>query len=107
MIGATIVAVGTSVPELATAVVAKLRGHDEVGLGTVLGSNIFNGLWIVPVAAIIYPIGFEPGEVAVALVAGLIAMLVVFPPARGLIGRGRGAVLIAVYAGYLAAVLAA
>lgn len=43
VIGATIVAVGTSVPELATAVIAKIRGHDEVGLGTVLGSNIFNG----------------------------------------------------------------
>jgi cation:H+ antiporter len=43
VIGATIVAVGTSVPELATAVIAKLKGHDEVGLGTILGSNIFNG----------------------------------------------------------------
>ena len=106
VIGATIVAVGTSVPELATAVIAKLRGHDEVGLGTLLGSNIFNGLWIVPVAATIYPIGFDRGEVAVALIAGLVSMLAVFPPARGLIGRGRGAALIAIYAGYLAAVLA-
>lgn len=105
VIGATVVAVGTSVPELATAVIAKLRGHDEVGLGTLLGSNIFNGLWIVPVAATIYPIDFDRGEVAVALVAGLLAMLAVFPPARGLIGRRRGAVLIAIYAGYLAAVL--
>jgi cation:H+ antiporter len=107
VIGATIVAVGTSVPELATAVIAKLRGHDEVGLGTVLGSNIFNGLWIVPVAATIYPIGFDRGEVAVALAAGLLAMLAVFPPAHGLIGRGRGAVLLVIYASYLAAVLAA
>jgi cation:H+ antiporter len=107
VIGATIVAVGTSVPELATAVIAKLRGHDEVGLGTLLGSNIFNGLWIVPVAATIYPIGFDRGEVAVALVAGLLAMLAVFPPARGLIGRRRGVVLLVIYAGYLAAVLAA
>jgi len=106
VIGATIVAVGTSVPELATAVIAKLRGHDEVGLGTLLGSNIFNGLWIVPVAATIHPIGFDRGEVAVALIAGLVSMLAVFPPARGLIGRGRGAALIAIYAGYLAAVLA-
>jgi cation:H+ antiporter len=105
VIGATVVAVGTSVPELATAVIAKLRGHDEVGLGTLLGSNIFNGLWIVPVAAILYPIGFDRGEVAVALAAGLLAMLAVSPPAHGLIGRGRGAALIAIYAGYLAAVL--
>jgi cation:H+ antiporter len=105
VIGATIVAVGTSVPELATVVIAKLRGHDEIGLGTVLGSNIFNNLWIVPVAALIYPIGFGWPEVAVALAAGVIAMLAVFPPAHGLIGRGRGAVLVAVYAGYVAAIL--
>jgi len=56
VIGATVVAIGTSTPELATAVIAKLRGHDAIGLGTVLGSNIFNGLWIVAVAAIITPI---------------------------------------------------
>jgi len=104
-IGATIVAIGTSVPELVTAVIAKLRGHDEIGLGTVLGSNIFNGLWIVPVAAVIYPIGFDLREVAVALGAGVFAMLAVFPPAHGLIGRGRGAMLMAVYAGYVGAIL--
>ena len=55
IIGATIVAIGTSTPELATAIVAKLRGHDEVGLGAILGSNIFNGLFIVGVAATIHP----------------------------------------------------
>lgn len=48
----TVVAVGTSVPELATAIIAKIRGHDEVSLGTVLGSNIFNGLFIIAVAAV-------------------------------------------------------
>ncbi len=45
IIGATIVALGTSVPELATTVIAQLRGHTEVGLGTILGSNIFNSLF--------------------------------------------------------------
>ncbi len=44
LVGATIVAVGTSVPELATTLIAKLRGHDEVGLGTVLGSNALRRL---------------------------------------------------------------
>jgi cation:H+ antiporter len=42
-VGATIVAVGTSVPERATAIVSRLRGHDEVGLGAILGNNVFNG----------------------------------------------------------------
>src|SRR5690606_26096117 len=47
IIGAPVVAVGTSVPELTTAIIAELRGHDEVGLGTIIGSNIFNGGFIV------------------------------------------------------------
>ena len=50
-VGAVMVAVGTSTPELATTITARLRGHDEVSVGTVLGSNIFNGLLIVGVAA--------------------------------------------------------
>lgn len=50
IVGATIAAFATSVPELATVVIAQLRGHDEIGLGTVLGSNVFNGLFIVAVA---------------------------------------------------------
>lgn len=56
VVGAVLVAVGTSMPELATTVVARLRGHDEVGLGTILGSNVFNGGLIVPVAALLSPI---------------------------------------------------
>ena len=53
--------------ELATIIFAKLRRHDEVGLGAILGSNIFNGLLIVGVAAIIHPIDIEWQKVAVNL----------------------------------------
>ena len=105
VIGATIVAIGTSVPELATTVVAKWRGHDEVGLGTVLGSNIFNGLWIVPVAAVIYPIEFDWREVATALIFGVLAMVAVFPPRHGLISRRRGVLLLLLYGAYVATIL--
>jgi cation:H+ antiporter len=104
VVGATIVAVGTSVPELATAVVAKLRGHDEVGLGTLLGSNIFNGLWIVPVAAIIHPIVLDWREVALALGFGVAAMTVALPPEHGLIGRSRGTILLLIYGCYVVAI---
>jgi cation:H+ antiporter len=103
--GAIIVAVGTSVPELATTVVAKLRRHDEVGLGTILGSNIFNGLLIVPVAAIICPISVDWRKVAVALVFGLLAVVFTFPTRRGFIERRRGVLLLVLYAVYLAAIL--
>ncbi|HQR54954.1 MAG TPA: calcium/sodium antiporter, partial [Burkholderiaceae bacterium] len=88
IIGATVVAVGTSVPELATALISKLRGHDEVGLGTVLGSNIFNGLFIVAVAALIHPIAFEASSVRVALAFGLVAVMLTLPGKSGYIGRG-------------------
>ncbi len=65
IIGATIVAVGTSAPEPATTVIAMLRGHEEVGLGTILGSNIFNGIFITAVAAIIHPITVAWRDVAI------------------------------------------
>jgi cation:H+ antiporter len=105
VIGATVVAVGTSVPELATAIIAKLRGHDEVGLGTILGSNIFNGLFIVAVAAIIHPIALPWREVAVALTFGVVALLCCYPPSTGFIERRRGFLLLVLYAAYLTTVL--
>ena len=105
IIGATVVAVGTSVPELATALISKLRGHDEVGLGTVLGSNIFNGLFIVAVAALIHPIAFEASSVRVALAFGLVAVMLTLPGKSGYIGRGRGLLLLLLYVAYVVAVV--
>jgi cation:H+ antiporter len=104
-IGATIVAIGTSVPELATAIVSKLRCHDEIGLGTILGSNIFNGLFIVTVAAVICPIKVVPRDVLVALECGLLAIVFTYPGRGGLIRRSRGVLLLALYAAYLGAIL--
>ena len=105
IIGATIVAIGTSVPELATTVIAKLRGHDEVGLGTILGSNIFNGIFIVAVAAIIFPITVAWREVAITLMFGLVALLFTYPTRRGFIERRRGVLLLVLYAVYLSIIL--
>jgi cation:H+ antiporter len=105
IIGATIVAIGTSVPELATTLIATLRGHDEVGLGTVLGSNIFNGLFIVAIAAIINPIVVGWREVAVALTFGLIVLFFAFPARDGMIGRRRGVLLLVLYSVYLGIIL--
>ena len=104
IIGATVVALGTSVPELATALISKLRGHDEVGLGTVLGSNIFNGLFIVAVAALIHPIVFNASSVRVALAFGLVAVILTLPGKTGYIGRWRGVLLLLLYVAYVVAV---
>ena len=105
IVGALIVAVGTSVPELATTIISKLRGHDEVGLGTILGSNIFNGIFIIGVAAVSHPITAAWREVAVTLAFGLLALAFSYPAANGRIERRRGALLLVLYAAYLAAAL--
>lgn len=107
IVGATIVAAGTSVPELATAIVGKLRGHDELSLGTILGSNIFNGLFIVGTTAIIFPISVDSREIALALGFGVLAVVFIFPTRRGFIERERGVLLLVLYAAYLAAILQA
>ncbi len=98
VVGVVFVAIGTSVPELATAVIARVRGHDEVGLGTILGSNVFNGALIVPVAALLSPIDVDWGEIAVSLAFGLALVVLVAPVGGAVLGRARGLVLLGGYA---------
>lgn len=105
IIGATIVAIGTSVPELATTIIAKLRGHDEVGLGAILGSNIFNGVFIIGIAAVVHPIVVAWHEVGIALVFGLLALAFAYPARTDFIERNRGVLLLIIYAVYLVAIL--
>lgn len=105
VVGATLVALGTSTPELATALIAQRRGHDEIGLGTLIGSNIFNNLWIGGVAAVIHPVHVDGTELLVALAAGSLCALAVIPgPSHGL-GRQRGVLLLLIYGAYLATLL--
>ncbi len=104
-VGALFVAVGTSTPELATAIMARVRGHGEVGVGTVLGSNIFNGLLIIGCAAVISPIRVATGEVIVAVVVSVLTLLLILPSRSYRLGRGRGLVLLCVYSAYLAVLL--
>ncbi len=105
IVSATIVALGTSTPELATVIISKLRGHDEVGLGTILGSNIFNGLWIVGIAAIMHPITFGMGGLLLVLGFGFAVVALSYPARGGFIGRKRGILLMATYVVYLVAIV--
>lgn len=105
IIGTTVVAIGTSAPELATTIIAKFRKQDEVGLGTILGSNIFNGLFIIGIASVIHPIVVSQREVAATLAFGLIALAFAYPTRQGFIGRRRGIMLLLLYAAYLAAII--
>lgn len=105
VVGATLVAVGTSLPELATVVISKLRGHEEVGLGAVLGSNVFNSFFIVGVAGLIAPVQVTLSEVGVGLAFGLGLVVACFPTKSGWIGRSRGALLLVGYGCYVFALL--
>lgn len=100
-IGASIVAVGTSVPELATVAISRLKGHGDIGLGTILGSNIYNTLFIIGIASSITPIRIPLEETAAALMLGLAAVAFAYPLRACTIGRWRGSVLLVVYAAYV------
>lgn len=102
VIGATVVALGTSVPELATVSISSLRGHHDVGLQTILGSNIFNSLFIVPTAALIAPISVGWSTAMPTLAVGFAATLLTVPLFRLHLGRWRGGLLIAAYVAYVA-----
>lgn len=107
IVGVLVVAIGTSLPELVTVLLARLRGHDDVGVGTLLGSNLFNGLAIVGVAASIHPIAAPPAEIAVALGMGLASLLLLIPGRSAQVGRGRGLLLLATYGLFVSASLLA
>lgn len=100
IIGATVVAIGTSLPELVTTLLSRWRGHDDVGVGTLLGSNLFNGLAIVGVAAAIQPITLALADIGVALGIGLLAVLMLVTRGSAL-SRRRGVALLALYVLYI------
>ncbi|WP_308915806.1 calcium/sodium antiporter [Jannaschia sp. LMIT008] len=108
VIGLTLVAIGTSLPELATTVMAAIRRHADVALGNVIGSNLFNLLAIMGVAVLVGPIPVEAGFLEVDLWVMLAATLLLVPFVflRRDITRLWGAVLFGLYVAYMATVLA-
>jgi cation:H+ antiporter len=103
VIGLTVVAVGTSLPELAASLVAALRGHSDLAIGNVIGSNIFNLLLILGAAALVRPVGASLGTMAldvVALLAFTGFLLLLLRKPRTL-GRLEGGVLTAGYCSFL------
>jgi cation:H+ antiporter len=102
VIGLTVVAIGTSLPELIACVVAVLRKHADVALGNVVGSNIYNVLGILGATAIIQPIEV-PAEIAgfdIWVMLGVTALLIVQLRSGWKLTRIEGALLMLLYAGY-------
>jgi len=104
VIGLTVVALGTSLPELASALVAARKGESDILLGNLIGSNVFNSLGILGITALISPI--HPDGAAIMLDLGVLLGLVLlawpmlYTGMR--LGRREGAVLLAVYLAYVA-----
>jgi cation:H+ antiporter len=110
VIGLTIVAAGTSLPELATSIVAALRGERDLAIGNVVGSNVFNLVGILGLASLTAPGGLPVASQVLGLDAwvalGAAALLLPLARSGGALVRWEGAVLVLAYAGYLAAVVA-
>ena len=108
MIGLTIVAVGTSLPELAASAMAAYRKETDIAVGNVVGSNIFNILWILGVTASIRPLPFSAisnVDIVMVIVATLLILLAIASNRAAGITRPWGVVFIAVYMAYMAYVI--
>ena len=104
IVGLTIVAAGTSMPELVTSVIAALRGERDIAVGNVVGSNIFNLMGVLGVAGLLAPGGIAVSPAAIAIdlpvmVAVAFACLPIFFTGH-VISRGEGGLLLAYYVAY-------
>lgn len=108
LIGLTIVAIGTSLPELASSIAAARKGENDIALGNIIGSNLFNTLAVVGLAAIVSPMDAIEKAVTyrdMPLMTALTVALIVLGFRRkgdGRLNRIAGAILLAIYVGYLA-----
>jgi len=104
VVGLTIVAVGTSLPELATSAVAAHRGKPDIAVGNVVGSNIFNIFFVLGVSAVIKPIPFNSRsniDIGVVILASLLLFTFMFTGQKRSIDRWEGVVSLMLYGAYL------
>lgn len=105
LVGLTIVAIGTSLPELATSVVAAMRKNADIAIGNVAGSNIFNVFWILGISSMINPLPYNPAEVdssaLMAIVAAALLLLFLFIGKKHVLARWQGVLFLGVYFSYM------
>lgn len=101
LIGLTIVALGTSLPELVTSVTAAIKGKADIAVGNIVGSNIFNILFVVGTSALITPVVYSAGFMVDSIVAiGAMVLLLVCVVRKRMLTRPGGMILLAGYAAY-------
>lgn len=105
-IGLTIVAVGTSLPELVTSIVAAKKGESDLALGNVVGSNIFNIIFILGFSAVIAPMTVDIASIYDMIVLiGISVVGWIFAKTKKTVSRIEGAVMLGIYAIYFVYIL--
>lgn len=101
LVGLTIVALGTSLPELVTSCTAAVKGKSDIAVGNIVGSNIFNILFVVGTTALITPVPYSANFMvdSIVAVAAVVLLLLCAAPKKKL-GRAGGVVMLAGYLGY-------
>lgn len=110
VISLTIVAIGTSLPELITCIIAARKGNPQLALGNVLGSNVFNVLFILGISAVFSPIvlqGINLLDFGMLILGSILTFVFAFTLRKRIIDRAEGAILVALYVGYMAYLLMA
>ncbi|MCF6353057.1 MAG: calcium/sodium antiporter [Cyclobacteriaceae bacterium] len=103
-IGLTIVAIGTSLPELVTSIIAVRRNNTDIAVGNAVGSNIFNLLWILGISATIKPLAFEVvsnSDIFMIIIASTMLILAVIIGKRTIISRWEGLWFMLAYSAYM------
>ena len=104
LIGLTIVAIGTSLPELATSAIAAYKKQSDIAIGNVVGSNIFNIFWILGASAVVRPLPFNTssnGDIAMTIFSSIVLFLVMFIGKKTVIERWQGVFMVTAYVGYV------
>ncbi|MDY0302420.1 MAG: calcium/sodium antiporter [Candidatus Moranbacteria bacterium] len=105
LIGLTIVAIGTSLPELATSIVAAYKKHADIAVGNVVGSNIFNIFFVLGISAIIKPLPFNAVfdfDIMITILASLILFFIMFVGKKHTITKNEGFIMVSLYIFYIA-----
>ncbi len=104
LVGLTIVAIGTSLPELATSAMAAYKKNAGIAVGSVVGSNIFNIFFVLGISSLIKPLPFQPKDnlsIMVVIIANIMLFATMFTGRKRVLERWEGFVFLAVYAGYI------
>ena len=108
LVGLTVVAIGTSLPELVTSITAALKKQSDIAIGNVVGSNIFNVFWILGLSSTLNPLPVSAAanqDILVALVASILLFVFCFIGKRHVLERWQGGLFIVLYVLYMGAIV--